>query len=140
MDKFDDLFNKFFNRDEDNSMDDEAKKIINMINNIKEVESDDELDAELDLKLGKPHEIEYFKEDDMYYERRSWFMDHGVVIKTIASDEPLEPQPSLEEQLTNAIEVEDYLTAAKLRDQIKKDKAKAKRVANKLLKPELKNK
>ena len=115
-----------------------------MINNFKEIdpESDaaDAIDDELDFKLGEPDEIKYFEDDGMYYEKRIWFMEHGMIVKTIASDEPLEPQPSLEEQLATAIETEDYETAAKLRDQIKKDKAKAKRQANKLLKAELKDK
>ena len=149
MGKFDDLFDSFFNRDDEeenknNSIDDDAKKIISMINSFKQIDPDSEagdaIDDELNFKLGEPDEIKYYEDDGMYYEKRIWFMEHGMIVKTIASDEPLEPLPSLEEQLEIAIEAEDYETAAKLRDQIKKDKAKAKRLANKLLKAETKDK
>lgn len=138
MGNFDDLFNNFFNRDdeeENNPIDDNAKEIINMINDFKEVDPDSEygniIDDELDFKLGEPDNIQYFEEGGMYYEKRTWFMEHGMIMKTIASDEPLEPLPSLEEQLAIAINDEEYETAAKLRDQIKKDKAKAKRLLKK---------
>ena len=156
MGKFDDLFNSFFGKNEDenddennqdNELSDRAKKIIDMIDSFKNINSNgrysgedlEKLDGELDNKLGNPDKVVHSKDGDMYIEKRMWFKDHGVIIKTVISDEPfkdqeVEPELSLDEQLVNAVDEEDYELAATLRDQIKKAKAKAKRLEKKLLK------
>ena len=155
MGKFDDLFNSFFGKnnedDDENNHNDElsdrAKKIIDMIDSFKSINADgrysgddlEKLDGELDDKLGKPDKIVHSKDGDIYIEKRMWFKDHGVIIKTVMSDEPfknqhVEPEPTLEERLAEAVKEEDYELAASLRDQIKKAKAKAKRLEKKLIK------
>lgn len=147
MENFDDLFNKFLGKDDENDdfLNAEAKKIIDMIDSFKTIKPDgaytgdelDKLDDELDDKLGEPDDIEYSTDGEMYFEKRMWYKPLGVIIKTLISDEPLgpiekKPELSLQEQLENAIEVEDYELAAELRDKIKKAIAKEKRNAKKL--------
>ena len=155
MGKFDDLFNSFFGKnnedDDDNNHNDElsdkAKKIIDMIDSFKNINANgrysgkdlEKLDGELDNKLGNPDKVIHSKDGDMYIEKRMWFKEHGVIIKTVMSDEPfenqiVEPKATLEEQLNEAVKDENYELAAFLRDQIKKAKAKAKRLKKKLIK------
>ena len=148
MENFDDLFNKFLGKDNENPDDflnAEAKKIIDMIESFKHINPDgaytgdelDKLDYELDDKLGEPDDIEYSTDGEMYFEKRMWYKPLGVIIKTLISDEPLgpiekKPELSLDEQLKNAVQIEDYELAAELRDKIKKAIAKEKRNAKKL--------
>ena len=143
MENFDDLFNKFFGKkkkEEEEFMDKEAKKIIDMINSFKTINGDgnytgeelEKLDDELEIKLGEPDEIEYSTDGEMYFEKRMWYNPLGVIIKTLVSDEPLEPELPLEEQLEKAVSVENYELAAELRDKIKKAVAKEKRRLKKL--------
>lgn len=143
MENFDDLFNKFFGKkkkEEEEFIDKEAKKIIDMINSFKNINVDgnytgeelEKLDDELDTKLGEPDEIEYSTDGEMYFEKRMWYNPLGVIIKTLVSDEPLEPELPLEEQLEKAVSVENYELAAELRDKIKKAVAKEKRRLKKL--------
>lgn len=142
MENFDDLFNKFFkrNKKEEEFIDKEAKKIIDMINSFKNINGDgkytgdelDKLDDELDSKLGEPDEIEYSTDGEMYVEKRMWYNPLGVIIKTLVSDEPLGPELPLKEQLEIAVNNENYELAAELRDKIKKIIAKEKRLAKKL--------
>ena len=143
MENFDDLFNKFFGKkkkEEEKFIDKEAKKIIDMINRFKNINGDgnytgeelEKLDDELEIKLGEPDEIEYSTDGEMYFEKRMWYNPLGVIIKTLVSDEPLEPELPLEEQLEKAVSVENYELAAELRDKIKKAVAKEKRRLKKL--------
>jgi hypothetical protein len=142
MENFDDLFNEFLGKNEENDefLTNEAKKIIDMIDGFKNINPDgiytgselDKLDDELDNKLGEPDKIEYSTDGEMYFEKRMWYKPLGVIVKTLISDEPLEPELPLEKQLQKAIEVEDYELAAELRDKIKKAIAKEKRNAKKL--------
>ena len=138
MENFDDLFNEFLGKNEENDdfLTNETKKIIDMIESFKNINPDgtytgaelDKLDDELDDKLGEPDNIEYSTDGEMYFEKRMWYKASGVIIKTLISDEPLEkiPELSLQEQLQKALDVEDYELAAELRDKIKKAIAKEK--------------
>jgi hypothetical protein len=145
MASFDDLFNKFFGekKKEDDFINKEAKKIIDMIDSFKHINPDgnytgdelNKLDEELDTQLGEPDDIEYSSDGEMYFEKRMWYKPLGVIIKTLVSDEPLGPPEAelpLEEQLENAVQVENYELAAELRDKIKKAAAKEKRRLKKL--------
>jgi hypothetical protein len=148
METFDDLFNKFFGKkkEEEDFINKEAKKIIDMIDSFKHINPDgnytgdelNKLDEELDIKLGEPDEIEYSSDGEMYFEKRMWYKPLGVIIKTLVSDEPLgpptppEPELPLNEQLEIAVNEENYELAAELRDKIKKAVAKEKRLAKKL--------
>jgi hypothetical protein len=145
MENFDDLFNKFFGKkkEEDDFLNKEAKKIIDMNDSFKHIKPDgnytgdelNKLDEELDTQLGEPDDIEYSSDGEMYFEKRMWYKPLGVIIKTLVSDEPLGPPEAelpLEEQLENAVQVKNYELAAELRDKIKKAVAKEKRRVKKL--------
>lgn len=147
MENFDDLFNKFLGKDDENEdfLNSETKRIIDMIDSFKNINPEgtytgaelDKLDDELDDKLGEPDDIEYSTDGEMYFEKRMWYKPLGVIIKTLVSDEPLGPikkkaEIPLQEQLEIAVESENYELAAELRDKIKKAIAKEKRNAKKL--------
>ena len=147
METFDDLFNKFFGKkkEEDDFLNKEAKKIIDMIDSFKHIKPDgnytgdelNKLDEELDIQLGEPDDIEYSSDGEMYFEKRMWYKPLGVIIKTLVSDEPFEiinvkPEVPLNEQLEIAVNEENYELAAELRDKIKKAVAKEKRILKKL--------
>ena len=147
MENFDDLFNKFFGKkkEEDDFINKEAKKIIDMIDSLKHITPDgnytgdelNKLDEELDTQLGEPDDIEYSSDGEMYFEKRMWYKPLGVIIKTLVSDEPFEainlkPELPLNEQLEIAVNEENYELAAELRDKIKKAVAKEKRRLKKL--------
>jgi hypothetical protein len=148
MENFDDLFNKFLGKDNENEdfLNSEAKRIIDMIDSFKNINPNgkyigaelDKLDYELDDKLGEPDDIEYSTDGEMYFEKRMWYKPLGVIIKTLVSDEPLgpikiKPEIPLQEQLEIAVESENYELAAELRDKIKKEVAKEKRRLKKLI-------
>lgn len=147
MENFDDLFNKFFGKkkEEDDFLNKEAKKIIDMIDSFKHIKPDgnytgdelNKLDEELDTQLGEPDDIEYSSDGEMYFEKRMWYKPLGIIIKTLISDEPFEainlkPELPLNEQLEIAVNNENYELAAELRDKIKKAVAKEKRRLKKL--------
>ena len=153
MDKFDDLFNNFFNgkgNNKPNKINDildglrksmtekEAKKLIEIIKGISEEsenDTDEGLNKRIENKLGEPHEIEHSFDGDMYFEKRMWYTEGGVIIKTLMSSEPFDDEDnnvSLEEQMAEAVENEDYILAAELKKQIKKEIAKKKRQEKKL--------
>jgi|TARA_R110000782_G_scaffold15939_3_gene46105 excinuclease UvrABC helicase subunit UvrB len=116
MENFDELFNEFFNK-----KDKEKEFDPNDLNDLEALS--DTLANELIHELETvPDEISYFEEDGLYYERKIWFMEHGMIMKTISSKKPLESISSLQERLEYVIKIEDYETASKLRDQIKKTK------------------
>jgi hypothetical protein len=122
--EFDKLFNEFFNR---NSVKTELEKVIKAIKKFKEINSDEELENEIENELGEPHSVETYEEDGLYFTKYMWHTSHGTFVKITASDEPnvnlttgkhKVKAKSLQEQLEEAIEAEDYLLAANLRDQI----------------------
>lgn len=132
--RFDDLFNDFFNRKkmESNPLHEEIKKLIETIANFKKVEDEAKLEKEIDKELGKPSQIEEHIEGGLLYKKLTWFTPFGHFVKIIVTDaDEAEPQPkrptrrvkekSLEEQLKEAVEAENYELAIELRDKIKKE-------------------
>jgi 16S rRNA G966 N2-methylase RsmD len=130
---FDDLFNEFINSkpsinkpiDKTNN---EISKINEMLNGFRAVNSFDEYD-----KLGKPFSIEYFREKELYCRKRMWNTPDGTFVDMIFQDSPFEedvkPKLTKEEKLNKlnedleiAVNNENYMEAAKLRDLIKKQK------------------
>lgn len=152
MEKFDDLFNKYFgkkepeNQSNENNLNSQEEKINSMVDRFKEInpkgdiygDEVDKLDEQLDKELGEPDKIEHTSDGLVYFEKRMWFQPHGIIIKTLISDVPFveveQDTNSLEDDLEDAIKNEDYELAANLRDKIKKRKAKEKRLQNKLKK------
>lgn len=128
---FDDLFNEFFKNNEsenknfDEAKTDNIKKLMDMLNDFGHV-SDYNSPTELDAKLGEPDKVESFEEDGFQFEKRIWYVPGGEIVCVAMLDIPLNEKPTkvktLDEQLEEAIENEDYEIAANIRDAIKKEK------------------
>jgi hypothetical protein len=121
---FDDLFNEFFKRSDENPFDkirENVLKIIESLNNPYEPNLGSSLDSLIENDLGEPNSIEHFEENGLFYERQTWHLPTGNLVKIIISEtpnSPSKPEKSLEEQLKDALENEDYILAAKLRDEL----------------------
>jgi hypothetical protein len=76
--------------------------------------------------LGEPTSVEYFEEDGLYFEKKTWMLQTGELVKLLASDKPFdenntieeEKTLSLEEELEIAIKNENYEKAVEIRDLI----------------------
>jgi hypothetical protein len=149
MNTFDDLFNQFFggkrNKKEKNgddplnfhkAKDENIKKLIEMISNMEEI-TNPETAGQIDEQLGEADRVEYYEEDGMYFEKKTWKVFGGEMVKVLMSDEPFdkkeEPTLTLQEQLEEAVKNENYEIAAKLRDAIKKEEKKRKKIEKDLL-------
>jgi hypothetical protein len=149
MDKsFDDLFNQFFGGkrnkkktdgdplDFHKAKDENIKKLIEMISNMEEI-TNPETAGQIDEQLGEADRVEYYEEDGMYFEKKTWKVFGGEMVKVLMSDEPFnkkeEPTLTLQEQLDEAVKNENYEIAAKLRDAIKKEEKKRKKIQKDLL-------
>lgn len=119
MCKFDDLFEDFIGGF--NNVNKETNELINLLNEITDKEIDKEsIDNNIELALGKPDIIEKFEKDGFFYTRMTWKKGGGLIIKTIINEEP-DDEKTLEEKLSDALEEEDYVLAAKIRDLIEKN-------------------
>ena len=134
---FDELFDDFLKRykrkslkDNDTSNRFDASKLINLLDKISILDNvDEDIEKSLDISLGNPDNIEYYMEDDLYCEKKSWNTPNGVLVKLTMSDVPLEKNSSLddnrvltiEERLEDAIKSENYEEAAKLHKKIEQN-------------------
>jgi len=136
MDKgFNDLFNDFLNnrnkpkKNSDTSrLRDEARKMIEMMMGLESAIPLEGMERTLDTNLGDPDEIESGFDGVLYFEKRIWHTPQGDIVKVIVTDDPKrlggrveEPklvEKTLEEQLQEALEKEDYEKAAELRDKM----------------------
>ena len=139
MKTFDELFDGFFGKyrkskknktvNPDEPANDDVKKIIDILS---EFNGEEDITSEeeqlFDDALGKPDKIEFYNEDDLFFEKRMWYTDKGTLVKLIIMDDPLFKTAIIEkpltEQLNEAIENEDFEKAAKLRDKINQKKLK----------------
>jgi excinuclease UvrABC helicase subunit UvrB len=135
---FDDLFNEFLGGELNNNNNAKPSKLNNIGDSIDKVIKAiaDNLDNNLEMsngfdeRLGEPSEVRYYEEDGLYFIESIWETEIGVIKKTIVSDTPLDGSEkieeqielTLEEQLEEAVQKEEYEKAAKLRDSIKKQK------------------
>jgi len=127
MDKtFDELFNDFFKRPsiKDNEffkkIREEAKKMIKSMSKFEDISNKTE--EEMEELLGEPDEIETTFDGVFYYEKKIWHTENGDIVVVSASKEPFvydKKEKTLEEQLEEAISIEDYEKAAEIRDKIK---------------------
>lgn len=135
---FDELFNEFFKRNkikpEDNIDDlskEKAKNFIDLLVNFKDVGNmDEEIENQIDETLGKPDKIEFYNEDNIFYEKRIWYTPNGDLVKLIITDDPTfiqKPKKSLKEKLDQAVLNEEFELAANLRDEMNKIKKKEKK-------------
>jgi len=131
MKSFDDLFNDFFNeqpneRKYTNPVHEEIKKLMEALSSFKETEA---LDAEemiankLGINLGEPTSSEEIIEDGLRFTKLTWDTPNGrfvkiVVTDVLAGESNVENKKTLDEQLQEAVDNEDYELAIKLRDKI----------------------
>lgn len=134
---FDDLFNEFFNRkpktnEEIAKIREEEKKFFENLSNFIESKKDESLEKMFDQNLGEPDEIENFQDGDLFFERRIWNTPTGQIMKLLVSDDPSKfikqtqtqkvnkkvVEKTLEIQLQEAVEAEDFEKAAQIRDLI----------------------
>ena len=131
MRSFDDLFNDFFNEQPNekkytNPVHEEIKKLMEALSNFKKTE---DLDAEemiaskLGINLDEPTNTEEVIEDGMRFTKLTWDTPNGRFVKIVVTDvlngEPQEnKQKTLDEQLQEAVDNEDFELAIKLRDKI----------------------
>jgi excinuclease UvrABC helicase subunit UvrB len=123
---FNDLFNDFFNKRNKNvnPLHDELRKLMETIASFKAIDNEQKLEQEIDKELGKPTQIEELTNDGVHYKKLTWLTPHGKFVKIIVTDAEEEVKPrvktkSLEEQLKEAVEAENYELAIELRDKIK---------------------
>jgi hypothetical protein len=96
-------------------------KLIDLLNDIADKQIDKEsIDNNIELALGEPDVLEKFEKDGLFYTRMTWKKAGGLIIKTIINEDSDE-EKTLEEKLADALEEEDYVLAAKLRDLIEKE-------------------
>lgn len=134
MSKFDDLFNDFFNDKSNNKKEDSSDIMANLFKKLSNINNFDKegMMEELNSSLGEPDEFENYEQDGVYFQKQIWNTKHGQVIKTIISDVPFNDSKKqskktrvpLEIQLEEAVKLENYELAAKLRDRISKRKSK----------------
>jgi hypothetical protein len=121
---FDELYDDFFNKNSKSINKTNTKKddLFDMLTNLNKLEEQIE-------KMGKPDKIEFYNENDVFFEKRIWYTENGDIVKLIISDEPFIEIPtikekSLQEKLTEAIAEEDYEKAVEIRNEINKNKKK----------------
>jgi hypothetical protein len=139
---FDDFFNEFFGENKKNDKDennndekvdqtnqDTVEQFINMINKF-DNDSKQSLGEFLDKELGEPDKIEFFDDEDFFFEKRIWYTPHGKIVKIRMIEPPETPEEfynhnllgSLESELETAIQEENFEEAARIRDLINKRK------------------
>lgn len=146
--KFDDLFNEFFEEGSNSNQHSNKKasgfdKISKILSNLANADNEniDEMGIlkNIDETLGEPDFIDYYEEDGFYYKKEIWHTKLGKVVKKVMSDVPFlkeetnfekeiksktvktkKPTKSLDILLEEAVANEDYELAATLRDEIKR--------------------
>jgi protein-arginine kinase activator protein McsA len=131
METFDELFDSFFNDNnnkkvkkrgrpkKEQSNDEKIKKIIDNLKNFSEI-TDVDKQYDIDNNLGDADDVYLYQEDDLYFKRSTWNVDGGDIVKLEISDIPFEDNKTLEELLDEALTNENYELAAEIRDEIKK--------------------
>ncbi len=136
MKSFDELFNDFFdeqsNKDKSsNPIHEEIKKLMETLSSFKKSES---LDAEemiankLGINLDEPTSTEEIIEEGMRFTKLTWDTPNGRFVKIVVTDALSDDtnnkqskgtkSKTLDEQLQDALDNEDYELAIKLRDKI----------------------
>ena len=133
---FDDLFNKFFKHNSPfggfKTWMNDAESIFKMFGHALNDNFDDSLEEEIQKNLGTPDEVKHFTQNGMYFEKSIWHTETGDIFKTVMSDDPSifgdnikfdgeevlskKKEKSLETQLKEALESENYERAAEIRD------------------------
>jgi excinuclease UvrABC helicase subunit UvrB len=130
MDKnFNDLFDEFFFKknlsDSDfyKKININIKQLFDLLKNVKT----NEIDGKTDMSLGEPDSVESYSDGFFFFEKKVWHTPNGDIIKITASDNTdnlHEPEKTLQEQLDEAINNENYEKAAQIRDLMNPPKKK----------------
>jgi hypothetical protein len=119
--EFDKIYTEFFGSKK------KIKEIVKNIVNFRFMDIENYSSSDDYMFTTKPDHIERFNEGPFKFEKRIWVKENGdKIIQVLMVDEyDTEVEEfDLEKQLTNALEVEDYDTAIKLRDMINKKNRK----------------
>jgi len=139
---FDNLFEDFMNnkpKKENKVLPDNIKQLIESLINFKEVndeESVNELEDNLHAGLGEPDLSEISYKDGLKFNKLTWNTPYGQFIKIVVEEtnssdmgyedvefediiNNLKQTKTLQEQLDEAVEEENYTLAIELRDKIK---------------------
>lgn len=119
--EFDKIYGEFFGSKK------KIKEIIKNIINFRFMNVENYTSSDDYMFTTKPDHIERFNEGPFKFEKRIWIKENGdKIIQVLMVDEydTEVEEVDLEKQLTNALEVEDYDTAIKLRDMINKKNGK----------------
>ncbi len=115
--EFDKIYTEFFGTKK------KIKEIINGIVNFKFMDTNTYSSSDDYMLINKPDSIERFSEGPFNFEKRIWIKPNGdKIIQVLTVDDEPEKEVDLEKLLANALEVEDYDAAIKIRDMIKKKK------------------
>jgi hypothetical protein len=135
MNLFDELFNDFINKPNGNKKNNFVSDLKNLMNSLGDYHamSPDE-GEEFQKNLGKPDEIQRYTEGNMHFARLIWNTPTGKFIKVVFTNDPdyvifpsYDEEPkSLQEQLEEAVEAENFELACVLRDKINLKNKKAK--------------
>lgn len=132
IEDFDELYNRFFG-DKVKGDSDEMKKAKKLIDNLNDFD-----DANMsgfnpyENDLGEPDEVETFEEKGYQFQRSTWNLKEGQIVKVEMVSSPLDvgftshikKKLTLEEKLEIAVKNEEYEEAVKLRDEINSKKGK----------------
>ena len=119
--EFDKIYTEFFGSKK------KIKEIVKNIINFRFMDVENYSSSDDYMFTTKPDHIERFNEGPFKFEKRIWVKENGdKIIQVLMVDEydTEVEEVDLEKQLTNALEVEDYDTAIKLRDMINKKNRK----------------
>lgn len=117
---FNDLFDDFFNKKKQPTKP-SAKIILTKLQELQDINKiDEDLEHEIELSLGTPDATELFNNDGVSFERKIWHTEDGDIVKIVLLDEEIEERihKSMDDQLKEAVENEDYEKAAIIRDLI----------------------
>lgn len=119
--EFDKIYTEFFGNKK------KIKEIVKNIVNFRFMDVENYSSSDDYMFTTKPDHIERFNEGPFKFEKRIWVKENGdKIIQVLMVDEydTEVEEVDLEKQLTNALEIEDYDTAIKLRDMINKKNRK----------------
>jgi hypothetical protein len=126
FDDFEKIFNDFFKKFKTNYDYKEINNFLNEINN--SVDMQKFFENYLNNDLGEPDQIEDLNENGFIFKKYVWNTPSGKIIKIVLDENQdiLEKkenkEKTLEELLQEAVDVEDYETAIKIRDLINQKK------------------
>ena len=125
FDDFESLYEKYFgnfkpseiNSDNLDSFADMIEKLNEITNSFNLTDENFEPDED---ELGEPNKIVFFEENGFSFQKTTWDVEGGQIVKVEIVSSPLDvvESKSNEEKLKIAIECENYEEAARLRDKI----------------------